>query len=205
MGILYLAALIVGLGTISLQLFMSGDGDGDADADADAHADLDADADADVDHGDAGDHADAHADGGFLPIFLSLRFWTFGLMAFGLVGTLLHYLRLAGGLVTPITAIAMGLVCGFLASWVFRALTRADTSSSTHTREAIGQVGKVLVSCNKGGRGKVRIELKGQTHDFMVTTDEDELQAGELVLVEDVRDNLLQVARPPAEFLPPKR
>jgi hypothetical protein len=33
-GIFYLAALIVRLGTIGVQLFMAGDGDGDAD---DAH------------------------------------------------------------------------------------------------------------------------------------------------------------------------
>jgi membrane protein implicated in regulation of membrane protease activity len=207
-GIFYLAALIIGFGTIGLQLLLSGDGDGDADADA--HADVDADVHADVHadlhaDADAGHAHDFHGAAGFLPIFLSLRFWTFGLLAFGLVGSLLHYLRLAGGLVTPLVAVGMGLVCGFLASWVFRALTRADTTSGVHTRDAVGQVGKVMVSCSKGGRGKVRIELRGQTHDFLVTTDEDELSAGDLVLVEDVRENVLQVARAPAEFLPPKR
>lgn len=198
MGILYLAALIVGLGTIGLQLLMAGDGDGDVDADA--HADLDADVDLDA---DAGGHG--HGDAGFLPIFLSLRFWTFGLMAFGLVGTLLHYLQLAGGVVTPAIAISLGLLCGFMASWAFRALARADATSGAHSRDAVGQVGKVLVPLEKGGRGKVRVELRGQTHDFLVTSDEQELHAGELVLVEEVRDDVLQVSRAPSEFLPPKR
>jgi membrane protein implicated in regulation of membrane protease activity len=204
-GIFYLAALIIGLGTIGVQLFMAGDGD----ADADAHADLDADAggeldvDADADAGDHG-HGDAQAGGGFLPIFLSLRFWTFGLMAFGMVGSLLHYFRLAGGLVTPIVAVALGLVSGFVASWVFRALTRADTTSGSHSRDTVGQVGKVLVACEKGGRGKVRIELRGQIHDYLVTTEEERLAAGDLVLVEDVREEVLHVSRAPTEFLPPK-
>jgi membrane protein implicated in regulation of membrane protease activity len=202
-GIFYLAALIIGLGTIGVQLFMSGDGDGDADAhaDVDADADLDADADIDGDHG----HGDFHGDAGFLPIFLSLRFWTFGLMAFGLVGTLLHYLRLAGGIVTPVVAVSLGLMCGFLASWVFRALTRADTTSGHHARDAVGQVGKVLVPFQKGGRGKVRIELRGQIHDFLVESEEDEIKAGEIVLVEEVKESVLQVSRAPSEFLPPKR
>lgn len=202
MGIIYLAALIVGLGTIGVQLFMGGDGDGDADADA--HADVDADLDADVDADHGGGHG-AHGDAGFLPIFLSLRFWTFGLLAFGLVGTLLHFLRLSSAVVTPLVAVALGLASGFGASWVFRALTRADTTSGAHSRDAVGQVGKVLIPCAKGGRGKVRIELRGQTQDYLVTTDEDSLDAGDLVLVEDVRDNLLQVSRAPREFLPPKR
>ena len=75
-GVLYLAALIVGAGTLLLQLFGSGDADAGQDLD---HAAADADADADA----GGGHA--HGVSGFVPIFLSLRFWTFGLLAFGLV------------------------------------------------------------------------------------------------------------------------
>jgi membrane protein implicated in regulation of membrane protease activity len=202
-GIFYLAALIIGLGTIGVQLFMAGDGDSDADVGVDFDADAGGALDADADAGDHG-HGGAHADGGFLPIFLSLRFWTFGLAAFGMVGSLLHYFRLAGGLITPIIAVAVGLTSGFVASWVFRALTRADTSSGSHSRDAVGQVGKVLVPCERGGHGKVRIELRGQIRDYLVTTDEERLAAGDLVLVEDARDEVLQVSRAPVEFLPPK-
>jgi membrane protein implicated in regulation of membrane protease activity len=190
-GILYLAALIIGLGTIGVQLFMSGDGDTDS-----------TDVDADVDS--AGGKDVPHADAGFIPILLSLRFWTFGLMAFGMVGSLLHFFRLASGAITPFVAIGLGLLSGFFASWVFRALAQADTTSGANSRDAVGQVGKVLVPPHKGGRGKVRIELRGQMQDFLLETEEDALQAGDLVLVEDVRENVLQVARAPKEFLPPK-
>ena len=72
MGILYLAALIIGFGTIALQLALGGDSHSDADVGGDgADAHLDADAHGDADHGH-GDHG--HGEGGFLPIFLSLRF-----------------------------------------------------------------------------------------------------------------------------------
>jgi len=209
-GLLYLAALIVGFGTIALQLLMSGDSDadaggdvhvGDADFDADADADLDADADADADvHADHG----GHADGGFLPIFLSLRFWTFALLAFGLSGSLLHYLDLANAVVTPAVAIAFGVLAGLLATLTFRALRRSEANSGATAGDAVGQVGKVMLRVGKGGRGKVRIELKGQTVDLLATTDEELLEPGQLVMIEEVRDTTAHVARVPPELLPPK-
>ena len=210
MGVIYLGALIVGLGTILLQLFMSGDGDADADAgghdvavDADADVDVDADAGGhELDAQGHGGHGGHDITGGFLPIFLSLRFWTFGLMAFGIVGTLLAYLGLAAPLLTALLATAMGVGSGFFASWSFRALARSTTQSGAQSGDAVGQVGKVLVRCTRQGRGKVRIELRGQTVDYLATTEAEELAEGELVLVEEVRDGEVRVARAPAEFLP---
>jgi membrane protein implicated in regulation of membrane protease activity len=213
-GVIYLGALIVGLGTILLQLFMSGDGDADADAgghdvaiDADADADVGADADADADagghDGDVHGHGGHDITGGFLPIFLSLRFWTFGLMAFGIVGTLLSYLGLAAPLLTAVLAAGMGGGSGFFASWSFRALARAGTQSGAQTGDAVGQVGKVLVPCTKHARGKVRVELRGQAIDYLATTDSEELAEGELVLIEEIREGEVRVSRAPAEFLPP--
>jgi membrane protein implicated in regulation of membrane protease activity len=209
-GVIYLGALIVGLGTILLQLFMSGDGDADAgghdvavDADADVDADVDADAAGhDFDAQGHGGHGGHDIAGGFLPIFLSLRFWTFGFMAFGIVGTLLAYLGLAAPLLTALLATAMGVGSGFFASWSFRALARSATQSGAQSGDAVGQVGKVLVRCTRQGRGKVRVELRGQTVDYLATTEAEELAEGELVLVEEVRDGEVRVARAPAEFLP---
>lgn len=216
---MYLAALIVGFGTIALQLLMAGSGDSDADGDTDAGAggvdagadahgfdsDGSADTDGEADHGgdQGGDHGHSHAETGFLPIFLSLRFWTFGLLAFGLSGALLHFIGLASGLVTLVIALSLGFCSGLLAAWTVKALGQAQVNSASSSRDAIGQIGKVLVPCERGGRGKVRIELKGQTLDFLVTTDEAALNAGDLVLVEDVNEPglVLQVGRLPAEFV----
>jgi membrane protein implicated in regulation of membrane protease activity len=203
-GILYLAALVLGVGTLALQLAFAGKGDVDVDTDfdVDADVDLDADVDADVDadHG----HGHAHADGGFLPIILSLRFWTFAFLGFGMFGTLLHYLQLASPVVTPFLALATGLLSGLMASWTFRALTRSELSSAASSSDAVGQVGKVLVPVSRGGRGKVRIAIKGQTLDLLATTDEEQLAHGELVLVEQVEQGTARVSRAPDEFLPPK-
>jgi membrane protein implicated in regulation of membrane protease activity len=198
-GIVYLAALIVGFGTIALQLFMSGDADGDADADGHVDLEGDADADADADHGH--DHA-GHGDGGFLPIFLSLRFWTFTFLAFGLSGTLLHYLDLTSRMLVPFIALGMGIGSGLLASLTFRALQKTEATSSGSATEAVGQLAKVLVPPAKGGRGKVRVEIKGQMVDLLATTDEEQLESGQLVLVEDMREHTAHVSRAPEELLP---
>jgi membrane protein implicated in regulation of membrane protease activity len=198
-GILYLAALVIGGGTLALQLLLGGNSDGDVHADAgggDVHADT------------AGGEHDTHAHGeaGFLPIFLSLRFWVYGLLGFGMVGAALHYLGLAGSLATPLIAVAVGLLSGFLASWTFQALARADTtSSSAEANDAVGQVGRVLVPCTRGQKGKVRIELRGQTLDLIATTDDDELASGSSVLVEEMRGMTAHVSRAPGDFLPEKR
>ncbi len=188
MGILYLAALVVGLGTILVQLAMSSSG-------GDAHGDL---------HGGADANAAHHAEGkdlsggaGALALFISMRFWTFGLMAFGIVGTLLHYLQLASPVLVAPIALAMGLGSGLLASWTFRALARATTSSAAERGDTVGQVGRVLVPLGKQERGKVRIEVRGQTVDWVATTDEADLEEGAQVLVEDVRGTTVHVSRAP--------
>lgn len=192
-GVLYLAALILGLGTVMVQLLMGGEGDGDAgDASADVEHDLDA------DQGDA--HAEA--DSGFLPIFLSLRFWIFGSLAFGMVGSLLHFLGLASAVVTLVVSIVMGIGSGMLASWTFRVLNRQHVSSGAGENDAVGHVGKVLLRVPAQGHGKIRIQLKGQTLDLLATSDEGELLEGEQVLVEEMRDGRARVAKAPPDFLP---
>jgi len=188
-GVLYLAALILGLGTVMVQLLMGGQGD----ADAGGEASSDVDQDVDTDHADA--------DSGFLPIFLSLRFWIFGLLAFGMVGSLLHFLGLASALVTLVMASIMGMGSGMLASWIFRLLNRQHVSSGAGENDAVGHVGKVLIRVPTQGHGKVRIQLKGQTLDLLATTDEVELLEGEQVLVEEMRDGRARVAKAPPDFL----
>jgi len=202
-GILYLAALILGGGTILVQLFMGHDADAGADADLAVDADFDADADMDLAGGpqlDAVHEADTDT-AGFAAIFLSLRFYTFALLAFGMVGTLLFYLRLSSSVVTLVAALVMGLASGFVASWVFQSLKRSAVSSAAGEDDAVGQVGKVLVPCERGGHAKVRVELRGQSIDFLATTDDEALTDGELVLVEQVEGGTLHVSKAPPDFL----
>ncbi|MBN2197297.1 MAG: NfeD family protein [Polyangiaceae bacterium] len=216
LGTLYIAALIIGLGANLLQFVLAGLG-GDVDADhGDVGADLDADADVSGEvHGDIS--GDAHSevvspagqaghdgiDGGFFPLVLSLRFWTFGLLAFGLVAVPLHFLALAPEMLVPVIAGAVGLPTGLAVSWMFRALGRATSQSGADVTDAVGQVGRVLVPVARGARGKIRIQLRGQTIDYLATTDEDELEAGAEVLVSEVRSDQVHVCRAPSEFRGP--
>jgi membrane protein implicated in regulation of membrane protease activity len=202
MGAIYLAALIIGLGVLGLQFFLGGDGHGDA-----GHA-L-----GDGDHGDAhasGDKALAtagggHADFGVVAIFLSLRFWTFGALGFGLVGSIAHFAAIASPLLTAIAAIVMGVGSGALASSVFNALSKTQVSSGAEARDAIGQVGRVLVPIKGGARGKIRIELRGQTVDLLATADDAELGAGDQIVIEEMRGTTAHVARASEPFVPKEK
>ena len=192
MGIVFLAALILGAGTLAFQLVSTGD----ADAGAEAADDVDG-------SGHDAHHHEALPSGGFLPLVLALRFWSFALLAFGLAGSLLYYLSLLGQWPAFGVALATGLASGLLASWSVRQLQRAQTSSGAETSDLVGQVGRVLVPLSPARRGKIRVELKGQTLDFIASTDDDALEAGAAVLVEELRGNAVHVSRAGREFLPP--
>lgn len=221
-----MSALIVGAGVIAVQLLMSaggGDADGDLHSDLDASGDLDA-AGAQGDlgsgavaqHGEVGSAAVQLATGQSAPeagldasgapghpdlvgiwLFLSLRFWTFALLAFGLLGCFLHYLNLASVPATAVSSTLLGLFCGWLAAKTFRALAASNPNSGAGSAELVGQVGKVLLAQNASGRTKVRLRVKGQTIDFVATSDEP-LAVGASILVEEVRGQDVHVSPAPA-------
>jgi membrane protein implicated in regulation of membrane protease activity len=116
-------------------------------------------------------------------------------MSFGFVGTLLHFLRLAGSVMTLGTATAVGLISGVLASTAMRAIARAQTSSGGEADEAVGHVGRVLIPIERGKRGKVRIEVHGRLLDLIATTDDERLDGGESVIVEEMRGTMAHVSR----------
>lgn len=176
MGIAYLAALTVSLGFLAVQMFLPGIGEVEADVDAD---------------GGGGDAA----------LFLSTRFWIYAALAFGLVGTALHYLGLASPVLTLVLAAGSGLGSGASVTFAFRALRRASTTTTAALDEAIGQVARVLVPVSRGRVGKVRLMLKGNAIDALATTDEAEIAVGQKVLIEEVRGGVVHVAIAPEELL----
>lgn len=182
-GIVYLAALILGLGTIVLQFVLAHAGD------ADVHTDHDIDVgghdvDGDVHHEGPDE---APGDGAFVGLFLSMRFWTYAFLAFGMVGTAAHYLHLAGPTAVLVTALAMGAAAGVTASLLFRAL-KPGVSSATTSAETVGRMARVTVPLRKGGLGKVRVEIKGKRVDLLATTDaDDDIAAGTEVVVVEFR------------------
>ncbi|MBN1335175.1 MAG: hypothetical protein JXB39_04385 [Deltaproteobacteria bacterium] len=219
----YLGALALGGILIGASILFGGhDGDHDAgpeaahdldhDLDHDVDHDLEASADAHVDaeHGEAGADASpfalTHASHGMLDKgldhhpatsawlpFLSLRFWTFGLVAFGLTGAVLFGLWSA----TPLTlvfAVPMGLGVGTGASALFRWLQRSATGGPVPAEELRGLEGILLLSAGPGHMGKVRLSVEGQYVDLPATTrDAELLPLKTRVIVVDLKDGVADV------------
>jgi hypothetical protein len=215
MGLAYVFALIVGLGILTIQAFLgSKDADADHGADADADADLDADLDADADaDADADGHLGAdsvhvHGQaaeqdmgfGSFVALFLSVRFWVFASLGFGLSGTLLHYVTSVGAVATAITAATMGLVSGLAVAMAFRTLKKTAGARPEHTSTAVGHLGRIIVPCGDQTTGQVRIVLGGHTVDLMAKTTGLRIERGDMVVVEEVEGEVAQVSRAPEEL-----
>ncbi|MGH9889151.1 MAG: hypothetical protein ACREBE_26695 [bacterium] len=142
----------------------------------------------DTDHGgDHGGTGHAHDGGdaglGWAPV-TSLRFWVF-LFAFG-GGAGLALERLGSSeLVAAIGALAVGWAAGAIAVTVVRHLTRHSVSSELAAADLIGATGKLVLPVGPGRPGKVRVDIKGRTEDFVAQLVEDggELPTGSAVLI----------------------
>jgi hypothetical protein len=170
MWLLYLIAVVLGGGVLVVQVFAG-------------------------DHGDPGhglEHGDlSHPDG---PGILSTRSLVYALFTFGLVGGLLH----VPGVVEPRTALAIAVVSGVAAGaavgYAFQALGHAGASGAAGLDEVRGRKARVLVACSRGGRGKVRVQLKGHQVDVLASTDEERIAEGAEVVIVDVREGVAHVA-----------
>lgn len=152
----------------------------------------------DTDHGDShdgdGGH-DAHADFGIAwAPFGSLRFWVFCLTFGGGTGYALTKLG-SGALISAIGAWAIGWGSGALAVTVIRKLTKDSVSSDIATTELVGTTGTLTLPIGPGQPGKVRVDIKGRTEDFVANIVEDggNLPTGTTVLIvaEGERGSLL--------------
>ena len=171
MWLLYLIAIVLGGGSLLVQMFSGGD------------------------HGDPGhglDHGDTtHPDG---PGILSTRSVIYALFTFGLVGGLLHI----PGVVEPRTALAVAIVsalaAGAAVGYAFQVLGHAGASGAAALDELRGRSARVLVDCARGRRGKVRVPLKGHQVDVLATTDEEQIAEGAEVVIVEVREGVAHVA-----------
>ncbi len=188
MGHAYLFALVVSLGVLMVQIALGARGGGH-------HGDLGSGG-----HGAHGHHAAADGDAGFWTLFLSLRFWTFAALGFGLSGTLLHRLVQADPIVALSVATTMGLVSGLFAAMAFRMLRKASGGTEARESQASGRMGRVVVPIRKGAPGQVRVEIGGSSVDLLATTEEEEIAHGEAVIVEDVHENVARVSRRPDDL-----
>jgi hypothetical protein len=189
-GLVYLAALVLGLGAILVPVLVGAHGadapTGDAPHDALALHGADA----------------AHAEPAFA-LFVSLRFWAFASLGFGLSGGLIHVLALAGAIATIGIAAGAGFASGLFAALVFRALRRGTTGAPPLTSDAVGRVGRVLVACARGKVGQVRVELGGRTVDLAATTSADLIPRGASAVIVEARPaSPVHVEPAPPELAP---
>ena len=219
---IYIAAFIIGGILLGASLFLGGhdtdadhdlhveadvdadvDADADVDLDADADADVDADADADADHDasadgdvDAGTHGVSLSD--FWIPFLSVRFWVFFLCFFGVTGIVLTLLALAGKWATLVTAVGMGTVTGFAAAFIIQRLKRAEVGLAVTEEDFRGREAQVLLPIEAGERGKIRLEVRGNTVDLVARCDgERSIGTGRTVLVIEIEDGVALVEPAP--------
>ncbi|MDB4961740.1 MAG: hypothetical protein JWP01_1739 [Myxococcales bacterium] len=144
----------------------------------------------DTDHGDSGDVGAGLA---FAPV-MSLRFWVF-LLAFG-GGAGYALTRLGSSeLVAALGALGIGWTAGAIAVLVVRKIGKDSVSSGVETTELVGTTGTLTLPVGPGKPGKVRVDIKGRSEDFVATLiDENgELPTGAPVLIvaEGERGSLL--------------
>lgn len=177
----YLCALVASVGIFVLQLAHG------ADQDHEVHDDHD--------HDDGDEHSARP-----WTLLISVRFWSFALLAFGLVGTALTLLQLTGPVVAGAIAVVMGVTSGLATALLLRWLRRSSPSSHATSSDVVGRVGRVLVPIEGGARGKVRVEVKGHARDFVASSG-DALREGETVVVEGESTNgEIVVSRAPSEL-----
>ena len=137
----------------------------------------------DVGHGG---HAHAHDDAfgwGWAPV-TSLRFWVF-LFAFGGGAGLALTALGSSELIAAGGAAGIGWASGALAVAIIRSLAKKNVSSQVGAGELVGTTGQLLLPAGPGKPGKVRIEIKGKTEDFVanVVDDGGDLPSGSQVLI----------------------
>jgi len=192
---IYLASL--GFGTVLIGvslLFGGGDKDFDKDVDLDHDHDFDKDLDLDHDHDhDAHVIAEEGSDAIWIP-FLSMRFWSFGAMTFGLTGTLM----LLSGVPEWTTGMLAGLVgmgIGVGAARFFRALKKDTVTAETSLRSYTGEEARVLLPIRQGGTGKIVIEtMAGRVEMPATSRDTEIIPRGAKVIVAEVRDGTADVS-----------
>ena len=206
----YIIAGVVGGGLLLLSAFGAlGGGDVDVghDIDFDASHDIDFDhdlsatvgADHDFDPGfDASSDyiaSDFHVSDVWLA-FLSLRFWTYFIGTFGLVGMALTWLTGAADATVLMTSLVTGFVMGYGVSMVLRLLKKGQIHSGVTSQDFLGTQGKMIVSARGAQPGKVRLRIKHDIIDMLALSDKgSDIERGEEVVVIGLEGDRVRIAR----------
>jgi len=177
---IFVGLVVVGVGLLALQSF----GGHDVDTDGDLSGGF--------------DHDGADHDGP-LTLLLNLRFWAFACAGAGGIGTLGLWLTDTSRAVVAVVAAMAGIAIGLLATWVLHRLQQNDSTSIASVGTSQGRVGRVVLAISEGGRGKVRLEIKGTLVDVVARAD-GPLEAGAEVVVTEIDGSEAHVTRVPSEL-----
>jgi hypothetical protein len=142
----------------------------------------------DTGHGDTGGDGGHGHDGadlglGWAPV-TSVRFWVFLLTFGGGAGLALGSLG-SSTVVAAAGAVAIGWAAGAVAVAVVRSVTRHSVSSALGATDVVGATGMLTLPVGPGRPGKVRVDIKGRTEDYVahIVDDGGELPTGSAVLI----------------------
>lgn len=171
----YIVAAVVGVALIMISALAGG------------HSEHDASHDSDHDGG----HSEWSAD--WVPFF-SIRFWTYFLAVFGVVGILLTLFKLlASGLILPI-ALVSGFITGYAVFRLMRIAMKYQSDSLARTEDLLGAEARVMVAIRPSLPGKVRLSAKGEIIEMLALPDGDRtLEAGMDVVVTQVEEGRVVV------------
>lgn len=155
--------------------------------------------DGEINVGEAVQHIGQHtaesvAGAGLWLPFLSLRFWTYFIGAFGLIGCLLTWFKASAEPTTVIASAISGVVMGLAAAYSMRLLKTNEISDAAKASDMLGVEAKVTVGGREGQPGKVRMTIKGDIIDMLALREDGlELNPGDEVYVVGVEENRVKV------------
>lgn len=180
----YIVAAIVGGGMIAFSALAGAEAHHDVGGDLGGH---------DADHGN---DSHEHGDGASLWLpFLSLRFWTYLIGTFGLMGLVLTLSKASPEPMTSIISGVSGLVMGTFAAGIVRYLSKNENSANVSDEDFMGALGKVTVGIS-ALPGKVRTSVKGDVIDVIALGENGEQFAqGEEVMIVGFEGQTAKVVR----------
>ncbi|MCW5937313.1 MAG: NfeD family protein [Fimbriimonadaceae bacterium] len=198
---LYIFCAILGGGFVLVSALGGALGHGHLDSGADAGGhdvegafDHTAETDAPL-HGHGASH-DAVSAGSFWLPFFSLRFWTYFIGSFGVLGVALNLLKASTEPATMAIAGVTGLCIGWAAAYLIRLLGAPDNNSSIAEGDFLGSVGRVTVAVRGAQPGKVRTSIRGDLIDMIAVSDSgSDVEQGEEVLIVGIERGQARVAR----------
>jgi membrane protein implicated in regulation of membrane protease activity len=138
---------------------------------------------------DIGGDTDVDTDAGFGVLKSFLTFISIG--SWSIKVALISKVNLALAITVGIAA---GLVAVFFLSWILRLLLRNQEEVNWHPEEAVGNSGTVYSRIPKGGKGIVKVEVRGAFREVKAKSDADKvIPSGAEVYISGCEDGVLVV------------